>query len=110
MIVLGLQSGGGSVSKCDKPSASLTKAMSKGVDVAIMSTDRDVSDAGVKQLLKAKVPCASAQFVIEWLAHPSAKLKEHMLFKSQIGWSSELAKAADSRGASVRQQPMSPPV
>ena len=107
--MLGLQSGGGSVSKCDKPSGSLTKAISKGLDLAIMSTDKDLSDAGVKQLLKAKVPCATAQFVVECLAHPHADLNQHILFKSRIGWSAELGKAADLR-ASVREHPMSPPV
>lgn len=33
----------------------------------------------VRQLLKAGVTCASPAFIVEWLAHPSADLTEHLL-------------------------------
>ena len=102
-----LQSGGGSVTKCEKPSSILTKATARGLQLAIMSTERTAVDPGVKQLLKAKVPCASAQFLVEWLAHPQANLDDYMLFGSQAAWAPELFTAAQSRNACSKPHQMS---
>lgn len=91
------QAGGGTVSKCDKAGSTLPKLLSKGVQLAIMSSSKVMSDAVVKQLVKAKVPCATAHFLIDWLAHPEASLNKHMLFNSQCCWNAQLQHAQQSR-------------
>ena len=82
--------------------------MTNGLQLAITSSDKSMSDSGIKQLLKAKVPCASSYFVIDWRAHPDAALDKHMLFKSQLAWCDDLLDAVDNRGLVGRQQQMSP--
>ena len=103
-----MQAGDGTVVKCEKVSSVLSKAISRGLQLAVMSSDKEASDPVVKQLVKAKVPCASVHFLIEWLAHPQTNLTEHMLFDSEIAWSSELEAAAEARMAPAKPQPMSP--
>ncbi len=105
-----LQSGDGFVTKCENPSSALTKAITRGCQLAVMSTDKIATDPGVKQLLKAKVPCASAQFLIEWLAHPQQDLTDYVLFGSRVEWAPELEMAAMSRMAAVRPHQMSPQI
>ena len=105
-----MQSGGGTVTKCEKPCNSLTKAIARGTHVAIMSTDRTAADPGVKQLLKAQVPCASARFVVEWLSHPEQQLSGYLLFDSQIEWAPELVAAAAARVPAVKPHHMSPQI
>ena len=78
-----IQCGGGSVSKTDKAASTLTKLIAKGLQLAVMSSTKPSADAGVQQLLKAKVPCAAPQFLIDWLAHPKADLSSHMLSSSK---------------------------
>ena len=91
------QAGGGAVTKCDKAGSTLPKLLSKGVQLAIMSSSKVMSDAVVQQLVKAKVPCATAHFLIDWLAHPEASLDEHMLFNSQCCWDVRLQHAQQAR-------------
>ncbi|KAA6423756.1 MAG: hypothetical protein FRX49_06327 [Trebouxia sp. A1-2] len=105
-----IQSGGGTVTKCEKPCNTLTKAIARGTHLAIMSTDRTAADPGVKQLLKARVPCASARFVVEWLAHPEQELSDYLLFDSEIEWASELVSAAAACVAAVKPHKMSPQI
>lgn len=105
-----MQAGEGTVAKCEKPSGMLSKAISRGVQLAVMSSDKQASDPGVKQLLKAKVPCASAQFLIDWLARPQDDLAGHMLLDSKVAWNAELETAAESRTVAAKPQPMSPQI
>ncbi len=105
-----MQSGGGTVTKCEKPCNTLTKAIARGTHLAIMSTDRTAADPGVKQLLKAQVPCASAHFVVEWLAHPAQELSDYLLFDSQIEWAPGLVTAAAARVPAVKPHQMSPQI
>ena len=105
-----MQAGEGIVAKCEKPSVMLSKAISRGVQLAIMSSDKQASEPGVKQLLQARVPCAPAHFLIDWLAHPQEDLAKHMLFKSEMAWSADLAAAAESRTVAAKPQPMSPQI
>ena len=107
-LVVNLQSGGGSVTKCEKPSGTLTRSIARGVQLAVMGTDKAASEPGVKQLLKAKVPCASASFLVDWLARPQKDLTEYLLFGSQIDWASELMMAEEARKAPVMSHQMSP--
>ena len=102
-----LQAGDGTVAKCEKPSGMLSKVISRGVQLAVTSSDKQASDPGVKQLLKAKVPCASAQFLIDWLARPQDDLAGHMLFDSMVAWNAELEAAAEARTVAAKPQPMS---
>lgn len=105
-----VQAGEGIVAKCEKPSGMLSKAISRGVQLAVMSSDKQASDPGVRQLLKAKVPCASAQFLIDWLARPQGDLAGHMLFDSKVAWNADLEAAAESRTVAAKPQPMSPQI
>ena len=105
-----MQAGEGTVAKCEKPSGMLSRAISGGVQLAVMSSDKQASDPGVKQLLKAKVPCAPAQFLIDWLAHPQDDLAGHMLFGSKLAWNADLKAAAESRTVAAKPQPMSPQI
>ncbi|KAL0031707.1 hypothetical protein WJX79_002272 [Trebouxia sp. C0005] len=97
-----IQSGGGTVTKCEKPCNTLTKAIARGTHLAIMSTDRTAADPGVKQLLKARVPCASARFVVEWLAHPEQELSDYLLFDSEIEPDSQSSVQADRQSVRLR--------
>ena len=92
-----LQAGGGIASKTDKAGSTLTKLIAKGMQLAIVSSLKPSSDAGVKMLVRAKVPCATCQFLVDWLAHPQANLSSHMLFGSKVAWSAELQHAHQSR-------------
>lgn len=103
-----MQAGDGTVVKCEKVSSMLLKAISRGVQLAVMSSDKEACDPVVKQLLRAKVPCASVHLLIDWLAHPQRDLTEHMLFDSEIAWNPDLEAAAEARMASAKPQPMSP--
>ena len=94
-----MQCGGGSVSKTDKAGSTLTKLIAKGLQLTVVSSSKESADAGVQQLLKAKVPCASSQFLIDWLAHPKADLSSHMLFSSKMTWSEQLQRACKSRSS-----------
>lgn len=105
-----MQSGGGLVTKCEKPCSTLTKALARGVHLAIMSADRTAADPGVRQLLKANVPCATAHFLVEWLAHPEHQLSDFLLFDSQIEGSAQLVEAAACRVAITRPHQMSPQI
>lgn len=49
----------------------------------------------VKELLKAKVTCASPQYVVEWIAHPSNSLNDHLLHATAE--SEKLAEMAKER-------------
>lgn len=105
-----MQAGEGIVTKCEKPSSMLAKAISGGVQLAVMGSDKQASDPGLKQMLKAKIPCTSAQFVIDWLAHPQEDLADHMLFDSKMAWNADLEAAANSRTVAAKPQPMSPQI
>ena len=39
----------------------------------------------VKQLLRAKVACASPLYIVEWLAHPAADLSKFLMHGSKAG-------------------------
>ncbi|KAL3154240.1 hypothetical protein ABBQ32_013740 [Trebouxia sp. C0010 RCD-2024] len=109
-VALIVQAGDGTVTKCEKPSSMLTKAISAGVHLAVMSSNKQASDPGVKQLLKSKVPCTTAQFLIDWLAHPQDDVTDHMLFDSKMAWNADLEAAAEARTVAAKPQPVSPQI
>ena len=36
----------------------------------------------VRELLKARIACASPQYIVDWLAHPQQSLENHLLHKT----------------------------
>ncbi len=59
----------------------------------------------IKELLKAGVTCASPQYVVEWIAHPSNCLDEHLLHATAE--SEKLAGMAKERGKYIEAEEQS---
>ena len=58
-----------------------------------------IKNLQVTALLRAKVCCASPNYIVEWLAKPKQALGQHLLFKSKPG--SKLSKMAKERHLSL---------
>ncbi|KAK9811029.1 hypothetical protein WJX73_007693 [Symbiochloris irregularis] len=54
------------------------------IDFAVVRSGASRSDVGVQKLLKAKVPCVTREYVIDWLAHPWNELGDHVLFGGKV--------------------------
>ena len=39
----------------------------------------------VKELLKARIACATPQYIVDWLAHPAQGLASHLLYGCKEG-------------------------
>ena len=58
-----------------------------------------IKNLQVTALIRAKVCCASPNYIVEWLAKPKQALGQHLLFKSKPG--SKLSKMAKERHLSL---------
>ena len=70
-LTLMIRAGGGRVER---------KSSSPAINLAIVCPSKSNSDKAVTYLLEKGIPCASPQYIVDWVAHPSRSLDHYLMF------------------------------
>lgn len=76
-------------------------ALSAPADVLLVSAATAAGSTAAQRQVKAGGAVATAQFVVEWLAHPSASLDQHLLLRSRRSANLAAAEHARSHGGAA---------